>query len=76
MVEVYSDSDMTDSKTIDSRLTIKWKFNSDGTIEFATIWNKLTWLGVGFGTSMSNTDMIAINISGSTVELLDLYSTS
>ncbi|CAD8213022.1 unnamed protein product [Paramecium octaurelia] len=76
MVEVYSDSDMTDSKTIDSRLTIKWKFNSDGTIEFATIWNKKTWLGIGFGSSMSNVDMITLNVSGSTVELLDLYSTS
>lgn len=52
MAEVYSDSDMTDSKTIDSRLTIKWKFNSDGTIEFATIWNKKTWLGIGFGSTV------------------------
>ena len=52
MAEVYTDSDMTDSKTIDSSLTIKWKFNSDDTIEFATIWNKKTWLGIGFGSSV------------------------
>lgn len=53
MTETYTDSDMTDSKTIDSRLTLKWKFNSDDTIEFATIWNKKTWLGIGFGSSVN-----------------------
>lgn len=54
MAEAYTDADMTDSKVIDSRLTLKWKFNSDSTIEFATIWNKKTWLGIGFGSNVNN----------------------
>jgi hypothetical protein len=54
MAEAYTDADMTDSKVIDSRLTLKWKFNSDNTIEFATIWNKKTWLGIGFGSTVNN----------------------
>jgi hypothetical protein len=50
--ETYTDSDMLNSLTISSSLTLKWKFNNDGTIEFATIWKRLSWLGIGFGSNV------------------------
>jgi hypothetical protein len=49
---------MPNSLTVDSKLTIKWKFNDDGTIEFATIWNKLSYLGLGFGSTVINKNLI------------------
>lgn len=48
----YDDTDMTDSKVVNSNLTLKWKFNSDSTIEFAVIWNQSSWLGIGFGAKV------------------------
>jgi hypothetical protein len=50
--ETYTDSDMPNSLTVSTSLTLKWKFNNDGTIEFATVWKKLSWLGIGFGSNV------------------------
>ncbi|CAD8086097.1 unnamed protein product [Paramecium sonneborni] len=72
---VYSDSDMTASMTVGSSLVLKWKFNTDDTIEMCVILNKKAWVGIGFGKGMKGVDMFAINIIDGAAELLDLYST-
>ncbi|CAD8172499.1 unnamed protein product [Paramecium octaurelia] len=72
----YTDSDMTSSITVGSELELKWKFNTDDTIEMCVCLNKKAWVGVGFGSGMNGVDMFAINIIDGAAELLDLYSTS
>ncbi|CAK80961.1 unnamed protein product (macronuclear) [Paramecium tetraurelia] len=72
----YTDSDMTASLTVGSTLSLKWKFNTDDTIEICVILNKKSWVGIGFGQGMNGVDMFAINIIDGAAELLDLYATS
>ncbi|CAD8180120.1 unnamed protein product [Paramecium octaurelia] len=71
----YTDSDMTASLTVGSTLQLKWKFNTDDTIEICVILNKKSWVGIGFGQGMNGVDMFAINIIDGAAELLDLYAT-
>jgi len=43
---------MTGSIAVDSSFTLKWKFNTDSTIEFAVLWSKKSWIGIGFGAGV------------------------
>lgn len=40
---------MTASLSVGSSLELKWKFNTDDTIEMCVILNKKSWVGIGFG---------------------------
>lgn len=67
---------MTASIKVGTELELKWKFNTDDTIEMCVCLNKKAWVGIGFGKGMNGVDMFAINIIDGAAELLDLYSTS
>ena len=48
-----------------NNITLYWEFNNvtdDGnsTIDFLITYNMITWFGLGFGSSMTNTDMAII----------------
>ncbi|CAK69495.1 unnamed protein product (macronuclear) [Paramecium tetraurelia] len=70
----YTDTDMTASLSIGTTFQVKWKFNTDDTIEMCFILNQKSWIGVGFGKGMKNVDMLTINIIDGQAEVLDLWS--
>lgn len=43
---------MTSSIVVSSELTLKWKFNTDGTFEMCVCLSKKAWVGVGFGAGV------------------------
>jgi hypothetical protein len=43
---------MTATKTVDSSLVLKWKFNTDGTIEMCILLSKKAWVGIGLGSGV------------------------
>ncbi|CAD8172699.1 unnamed protein product [Paramecium octaurelia] len=70
----YTDTDMTASLSVGTTFQVKWKFNTDDTIEMCFILNQKSWIGVGFGKGMKNVDMLTINIIDGQAEVLDLWS--
>ncbi|CAD8177161.1 unnamed protein product [Paramecium pentaurelia] len=70
----YTDTDMTASLSVGSIFQVKWKFNTDDTIEMCFILNQKSWIGVGFGRGMKNVDMLTINIIDNQAEVIDLWS--
>lgn len=40
---------MTASIKVGTELELKWKFNTDDTIEMCVCLNKKAWVGIGFG---------------------------
>ena len=60
-----------------SNIQIQWSFNSgalDGTIDFLMSWPWNSWMGLGFNTAMTQTDMVIMNLDNDQIELLSCFS--
>ena len=64
---------------LQSNTFIEWTFNDGelaGTVDFLVQWNWVSWISVGFAPTMSNTDMVVINIiNNDQIQLQSCYST-
>ena len=66
----------TNKIPLTSKLTLYYSFTSDSKIQFKMIMkNNAGWVGLGFGSTMTNTDMIRFYMNNQTPQCDDLWST-
>lgn len=66
--------EFTSNSQINSQISLYWIYNTDSTITMGVRWKTGGYIGIGFGNSMTNTDMIIIEKSNSAITAKDYFS--
>lgn len=69
-------SDLKSLTKVQDFFYLYWTFNSNNTVTLALRWNTGGYFALGFGTSMENVDVIAVEKVNGSIILTDRYATA